>query len=124
MIKKLAFISLCALGLPFVTQAYDADALKTELQSIAKYIQELRQQDKTNKLATWLESKILDTVNTTNNDIIAMATIANKHESQIAALSKKLGYVIAYLFAATLGATGFAYAYYRYLMAERASGWA
>ena len=117
MTKKLALISLVALGTQFaVTQAYDADALKTELLSIAKYIQELRQQDKTNKLATWLESKVLDTVNTTDNDIVAMATMANKHESQIAALSKKWGYVIAYLFATALGGLASSYWYYNYYL--------
>jgi len=125
MVKKLAFISLCAFGIPFVTQTYDVDALQTELQSIEKYIQVLHQENasKSTKLATWLQNKINDTSKTTDDDIMIMASMANKNESQIASLSKKVGYIAAYLFAATIGAISAFYWHYRYIQEHRNSGW-
>jgi len=129
MIKKLTLITLVTFGTPFVTQAYDADKLKQQVESITAFAQELRQQNspESNDLATWLTSKVLDESNTTDRDIIAMAAFATKNqsktESQIAALSKKVGYIIAYLFATTLGGIAASYWYYDYLQKKRNSGW-
>ncbi len=126
--KKLAFITNIALSMQFITQAYDVVSLKQEVLSIKTYIQELRQQNnpKDSAIAGWLESKILDTSNTTDNDIIAIATIANNREAtssaQIAALSKKVGYIMTYLFAITFGFAGLG-SYYLYFQNERNSGW-
>jgi hypothetical protein len=115
-IKKLLLIIPFIFNIQFAIQAYYATLLKQELQSIASFTQKLRQQNnnaQAQALAAWLESKVLDTSNTTNNDIIALAIIANKHESktqsQITILSKKFNYAAAYIFVATLAsiATGF-----------------
>jgi len=129
MIKKLTLIALAALGMQFVAQAYDADALKQQVESITAFAQELRQQNspESNDLATWLTSKVLDESNTTDRDIIAMAAFATKNqsktESQIAALSKKVGYIIAYLFATALGGLATSYWYYKYLEERRNAGY-
>jgi hypothetical protein len=127
--KKLALFIPLVLGIQFSSQAYDAASLKQELQSIASFIQELRQQNsaQAQTLARWLERKVLDASNTTNNDIIAMAIVANKHESktqsQITTLSKKISYLIGYAFVTSLAVLAGLARYYQYLQKERNSGW-
>jgi hypothetical protein len=96
-LKKLSIIMTLGLGMLFVAQAYDVDALARETTSILNFAQTIRQQNsvKAQNVAQWLEKKVIDTsYQVSDHDIIAIARIAAndtlKTEAKLAILAEQM----------------------------------
>src|SRR5690349_19727367 len=78
--KKLAFFLTCALSMQFVSHAYDAVGLKTEVAQILDFTKECYKYNtpEAKNIAEWLEKNI-DEYNTVlrNADVIAIAKTLN-----------------------------------------------
>lgn len=107
-ISKIALIAFFVIGMQPIMQAYDAIMLKDQVAAIAKYAQELRTENNPQslQLATWLEKRIADSSNTTDNDIIVMGTVIDKYV-KIEQQTKTLRYIVGTLSTILAGATLF-----------------